>query len=213
MTAQPSESRHWPLDRLVPFADSGSDNTDWVLDLSAVARFGLRGPGTAAWLTSQGYSLPTAINRVEQALGMRIARLGQDEVLILPTDPPDVVALSDLRRAWVSAECAKGYDAYRDEGWCWLRLTGPGINDALSLLTAADTRAAAFPPGGVLQTRAMHLDTVLLRGGSEAAVDLFFDVSSSEYALAYFQHALPEFRFGRMAVQPEATGTLDHVRQ
>ncbi|WP_163271862.1 hypothetical protein [Chelativorans alearense] len=199
MTAQLASHRHWPLNRLPALTGALEPGADMVFDLSPLPRFGLRGSGTAAWLKAQGVTLPDIVNKVAESDRLRIARLGQDEALVLPASPSDGAALKSLRDAWEAAEGVKGYDAYRDEGWCWLRLTGRGTRDALPLLTAADTRERAFPVGSVLQTRAMHLDAVLLCGSDATQVDMFFDVASSDYAAAFLADVLPRHRLVRAA--------------
>ncbi|WP_159587694.1 hypothetical protein [Chelativorans xinjiangense] len=199
MTAQLASHRHWPLNRLPLLTGAPELGADIVTDMSPLPRFGLRGSGTAAWLKAQGVPLPDMVNQVAEGDGLLIARLGRDEALMLPASPSDGAALKALRDAWEAAEGVKGYDAYRDEGWCWLRLTGPGTRDALRLLTAVDTRERAFPVGGVLQTRAMHLDAVLLRGSDDTQVDMFFDVASSDYVAAFLADVLPGHRLVRAA--------------
>ncbi|WP_068298590.1 hypothetical protein [Pararhodobacter sp. CCB-MM2] len=188
-------ARHWPL-AFLPLIDPATPG-DLFLDLSAQPRFGLRGPGTGDWLTARGLALPE-VNRTTTTQGLRIARLGSDEVLVLPATS-DATPLANLRRDWAQAECAKGFDAWRDEGWAWLRVTG--LEAVLPLLTAADTRDAAFPADGVLQTRALHMDVVMLRDG--ASVDLFFDVASSHYAADFLAAVLPGHRQGRVSAGRE----------
>ena len=53
-----------------------------LTDLTASPRFGLKGGGSAAWLTAHGVALP-AINRIGSHRGMRVLRLGNEDILLL----------------------------------------------------------------------------------------------------------------------------------
>lgn len=194
--------RNWPLDnRLPPLAAWPADGRDRMIDLSALPRFGLRGPGTSAWLTEQGCPLPPTIHQTAEADGMTVVRLGAEEVVLLPDPATGSPRLSQLRQGWAAATGPKGYDAWREESWCWLSLTGPGVAEALPLLTAIDTRPDVFGPGAVAQTRAMHMDAVLIRHdrGGQPGLDMLFDMASSDYAADFIADVLPGFEMGRLA--------------
>ena len=71
MNALAAPARTWPLDSRLPLLDAWpADGRDRMIDLSALPRFGLRGPGTAAWLSGQGCPLPGSIHEVAGAGGM-----------------------------------------------------------------------------------------------------------------------------------------------
>ncbi|WP_265516852.1 hypothetical protein [Nitratireductor luteus] len=199
MIANLAGPRQWPLDGLPVRSGPSDASADMVLDLSRLSRFGLRGTGTTAWMRAHGAPLPDTLNDSVEGDDLIVLRLGREEVLVLPRTLTGGASVDALRAAWDATEGAKGYDAYRDEGWCWLRLTGPGTAAALPLLTAADTRDHAFPVGSVLQTRAMHLDAVLLRG-REGQIDIFFDVASSHYARDFLADVLPGRRLARIDI-------------
>lgn len=202
MTAPIAPARIWPLDDRLPLlAAWPADGRDRMVDLSALPRFGLRGLGTSAWLAAQGCPLPETIHNATEEGGMTILRLGGDEVVILSDPLTGSSRLAQLRRDWGAAAGPKGYDAYREESWSWLSLTGPGVADALPLLTAADTRSHVFGPGAVVQTRAMHMDAVLFahRRGGQPGFDMLFDVASSDYVADFIADVLPGFEMGRLA--------------
>ncbi|TGV52334.1 hypothetical protein EN803_40220, partial [Mesorhizobium sp. M2D.F.Ca.ET.160.01.1.1] len=75
--------------RIYPFMPGGAaDGTKLVSgavalsDLIDKPRFGLKGGGSAAWLAAQGIPLP-AVNRMGEHRGMRVLRLGNEDILLL----------------------------------------------------------------------------------------------------------------------------------
>lgn len=207
MTAFADDLRSWPLDDLLEAAaELPRDSEDAITDLTGLARFGLRGKGTAAFAGTAGLPLPMHVNGSSAGAGYRLLRLGQDELLMLAEPEPEPgpggggVAIEELRSRWMEACGPKGFDAWREETWAWLSVSGPGALAALPLLTAADTRAAAFGPGAVLQTRAMNMDAVLFRsdwrGGP--SFDLLFDMASAAFARDLLCDVLPGFRWSRL---------------
>ncbi|WP_419904442.1 hypothetical protein [Kiloniella sp.] len=159
-----------------------------VLDCSKVERFGLRGQGTSRWLKDQSLPWPDQINSMSRmSSGAEIVRLGENEVLILEslTNPSDTVR--DLKRKWAEDKelDSKGFDAYREESWSWLNLSGPGALQAMKNLTTLDMRERSFSNLEVAQTRAAHLDAVIIRSDhfSSPAYNLFFDTASFEFVV------------------------------
>ncbi len=202
MTTLAAPARSWPLDRRLPLLPGWpKDGRNRLLDLSPLPRMGLRGPGTSAWLAAQGYPLPETIHQAAETDGMSILRFGGDEVLILSEPIARADRLAQLRQDWTAATRPKGFDAYREEGWCWLCLTGPAVIEALPMLTAIDTRPQVFGPGSVVQTRALHMDAVMFRSdrGGMPSVDILFDVASSGFAVDVIADVLPAFEMGRLA--------------
>src|SRR5690606_18604847 len=104
------------LPRLIA-APGATDNI--ILDCIGSARFGLRGPGTLDWLASEGLALPQQVNTaLTLPDGISVLRLGQQEVLLTAPVGGSGGRIKTLQKAWHhSALPARGYDAYRDEGW------------------------------------------------------------------------------------------------
>jgi sarcosine oxidase, subunit gamma len=125
-----------------------------LTDLTASPRFGLKGGGSAAWLTEHGVALP-AINRIGNHRGMRVLRLGNEDILLLAEDAGE--ALAELRSAWEGDSGPKGYSSWREEGWAWMRLSGPALAEAMSQLCALDLRADRFGADDIAQTRVGHI--------------------------------------------------------
>ncbi len=172
--------------RVVPLSDRGmaaecepllgGDGSVRLQDLTACARFGLKGPGADTWFASQG-DLPE-INRWTQRAGARLLRLGARDLMILaePDRPETVDAIRATWEAW-----GQGHSSWREETWASLRLTGPAVWDVAARLTAVDLRRKAFASDAILQTRFAHVDAVLLRASpaSDAGLDILFDIAAT----------------------------------
>ncbi|MBN9549888.1 MAG: hypothetical protein J0H31_13680 [Alphaproteobacteria bacterium] len=169
--------------RIYPFMPGGAaDGTKLVSgaivlsDLTSQPRFGLKGGGSAAWLAAQGIPLP-AVNRIGDHRGMRILRLGNEDVLLLAED--DAKTLAEVKAAWNAAAAPKGYSSWREEGWAWMQLSGPRLAEAMSSLCALDLRPQKFGADDIAQTRVGHIEAVTFR--SPAGFDILFDITASAY--------------------------------
>ena len=147
-----------------------------LTDLTASPRFGLKGGGSAAWLTAHGVALP-AINRIGSHRGMRVLRLGNEDILLLGEDAGE--ALAELRGAWESDSGPKGYSSWREEGWAWMRLSGSAVAEAMSQLCALDLRADKFRAEDIAQTRVGHIEALTFR--APGGFDVLFDITASAY--------------------------------
>ncbi|MFO1147461.1 MAG: hypothetical protein U1E62_03715 [Alsobacter sp.] len=151
-----------------------------LVDLTATPRFGLKGPGSAAWLAVQGLVLPD-VNRVADLPRARLLRLGGEDFLVAGEG---CEALAGL---WHAAEGPKGYWSWREEGWAWMRLAGPLAGEAMARLCAVDLRDGKAAADAVVQTRVAQLDAVVVRDGR--AFDLFFDIASTAFLVRAVRHA------------------------
>ncbi|WP_378923587.1 hypothetical protein [Mesorhizobium kowhaii] len=158
-----------------------------VFDCTQTERFGLRGPGTMDWLGSTGVSAPAAVNTtLTLPCGTSVLRLGQQEVLLAAPPGGSGARLRELRKAWQDSELpAKGYDAYRDEGWAWFVVSGPAAPALMRRISMADLRPESLKLAHLAQTRALHLDAVVARFDRFGAVsyDIFVDIASAPFAL------------------------------
>jgi sarcosine oxidase subunit gamma len=147
-----------------------------LTDLTALPRFGIKGPGSAAWLAAQGI-VPPAINRIGTHNGMLVLRFGGEDFLILAEMAAG--ALDALAAAWHAQSGARGYWSWREEGWAWMRLSGAGAAEAMARLCALDLRVGRFGDDEIAQTRVGHLEAVLLR--SDGGFDVLFDITATAY--------------------------------
>lgn len=184
--------------RLFPFAPGGAaadmplpHGRITLTDLSAKPRFGIKGPGTADWLTAQGLALP-AINHIGTHDGMRVLRLGTDDVLFLAEE--SAASLGRLTGRWREASGARGYSAWREEGWVWLRLSGADAGDLMARLCAVDLRPDRFAPDRIAQTRVASIEAVVT--ADRDGFDLLFDTALA----AFFVRALDTAEIARQAV-------------
>lgn len=147
-----------------------------LTDLTALPRFGLKGAGSADWLTRRGVSLPD-VNRCADHGGLRVLRLGREDILVTGEDDP--AALHAIAEAWHADAGAKGYWAWREEGWTWMRISGSGADAAMQSLCAVDLRTGRFASDAIAQTRVAHIEAVTLR--SPTGYDVFFDITASAF--------------------------------
>ncbi|MDX8439704.1 hypothetical protein [Mesorhizobium australafricanum] len=169
--------------RISPFMPGGAaDGTRLtsgavaLTDLTHKPRFGLKGGGSAAWFAAQGVTLP-AINRIGDHRGMRVLRLGSEDILLLADGAEETLA--EVKTAWQAAPAPKGYSSWREEGWAWMRLSGPRLAEAMSRLCALDLRAEKFGADDIAQTRVGHIEAVTFR--SPTGFDILFDITASAY--------------------------------
>lgn len=147
-----------------------------LTDLTARPRFGIKGPGSAKWLEAQGMSLPP-VNRIATQGGIRLLRLGAEDFLAVDDTAGNAVA--GLTAAWNANKGPRGYWSWREEVWCWMRLSGPLTEAVMARLCAFDLRVGRFGEDEVAQTRVAHLEAVLVRG--EGGFDVFFDIASAAF--------------------------------
>ncbi|BCM20135.1 hypothetical protein [Mesorhizobium sp. J8] len=145
-------------------------------DLTDRPRFGLKGGGSAAWLAARGIPLP-AVNRIGDHRGMRILRLGNEDILLLAESAAETLA--QVKTAWQTTAAPKGYSSWREEGWAWMRLSGPRLAEVMGALCALDLRPGKFGDDDIAQTRVGHIEAVTFR--SPAGFDILFDITASAY--------------------------------
>ncbi|MBZ9856417.1 hypothetical protein LB566_21645 [Mesorhizobium sp. CA13] len=170
-------SRTFPLSPDGSAAESALPKGRLTLsDLTARPRFGIKGPGSAGWLAAQGLALPP-VNGVATLGGIRLLRLGAEDFLAVDDGVGNAVA--KLTDAWQAADGARGYWSWREEGWSWMRLSGPLTEPVMARLCALDLRPDRFAADAIAQTRVAHVEAVLVRG--EGGFDIFFDIASTAY--------------------------------
>lgn len=191
-----------PVPRAFPFSPGGAAQevrltpgaSDPIVlsDLTALPRFGLKGPGSADWLAGQGLDLPR-INRIGQVGGLRLLRLGTENfVLLADSDGP---AIERLAGAWTADEGTRGYPSWCEEGWAWIRLFGPRLQEAMAKLCAVDLRPGRFGSEDVAQTRVAQIEAVIFRSHAidGPAFDILFEMTASAFFARAVHEAAREF--------------------
>lgn len=136
-----------------PLLPAGSAVT--LTDDSARRRAGFKGAGTTAWLESHGLALPADPNRIEQADGVTIARLGAEEYLLLADDAAAAETLAALESAFEKPDTAPRSTVTavpRESAQACLQMTGPGVPMLLARTCAADCAPLIAGTGTLMQT-------------------------------------------------------------
>lgn len=161
-----------------------------LADFTAHPRFGIKGPGSAAWLQAVLGPLPE-VNRTAVHGDARLVRLGGEDFLLTGAGS---VALAE---AWRAAAPPRGYWSWREEGWAWLQLGGPDAAAVMARLCAIDLRDERFPAGALAQTRVAHLEAIVVP--TDGRFDLFFDVASTGFMVRSIAAAADRAAQGRVS--------------
>lgn len=158
-----------------------------LLDLTAKARFGLKGRGSGDWLKSRGLQLPEQVNTmVSTKDALDVVRLGAEDFLVLVRPGAQPNSLLVLRKDWeADTGSPKGFNAWRDEVWAWFHISGRRVPAFLAKTCPVDLDVAHFQKWSVAQTRAAQTDCIIVRSDRIEApgFDLFFDIASSDFML------------------------------
>ena len=157
-----------------------------LTDLTPLPRFGLKGRGSAAWLEAQGRSLPH-INQIADG----VLRLGNEDLVVIKD-------ADDLRATWQAASAPKGYNAWREETWAWMHLSGPRLDDLMAKICPVDLSSAAFPEGTIAQTRVGYVEAITWRHTYEGrpGFAVFFDIAATAFFANAVATAAREFSEG-----------------
>lgn len=142
-----------------------------LADLSVRPRAGFRGPGSVAWLQSQGIEVRAEPNRAfVRPDGSLVAMLSRSETLILGA-------------AAASPEAGtRCYALPRRDSHYWFMVAGAAAPELFSHLCSVDLRPAAFPIGAVAQTMLARTSAVIIRGDAD---DLSYHVLGDSAFAAY----------------------------
>lgn len=185
-----------------PAAERVALDTLAFIDLSALPRCGLKNEGTPQWLASRGVVVPDVANRAaRQADGGLCARLGGTDILVTSDPFGYGTRPRQLLVDWAAdPERPKGWDAHREDGFCWFFLIGSRAPDFWSRVCSVDMRPAIFRDLQIAQTRIFGLGGIIVRAdiGGLLGYNLFFDIASSDYLIHCVLAVMAEFG-GRMA--------------
>jgi sarcosine oxidase subunit gamma len=171
-----------------------------LIDLSALARIGIRGSSAAEALRERGYHLPEVPNRCQaQDNGRRVARLSPTEYLLLAGMPEAGPGPIDAADDWLADDWLEGvpgcYALPRQDSHAWLALTGEHATAVMAKLCAVDLDAAAFPEGHIAQTSVARIDTIVIRDrlGATPCLHLLVDSAAASYLWPALLDAMQEF--------------------
>lgn len=183
-----------------PAAEAAARGRMGLADLSPCARTGVKGAGTAEWLSGQGLVLPEASNQAtRQGGGLLAARLAPTELLLLDAALGDGAAVRGLEAAWqaepLPPATPRGFPVPRADSHAWLRVTGSQAPAMFAKLCGVDLRAHQFADLAIAQTQIARISAIVIRddlaGGP--AYHLLCDSASAAYLWACLIDAMAEF--------------------
>lgn len=162
-------------------------------DCTHVARAGLKGRGSAAWLARQGVAVPAAPNRAARdASGCIVARLGNEDFLVIGTHTTHSERPAQLMAHWQQEHDAGtrdiGFPTPKQYSHVLLHLTGERAPDLLAALCAVDLRLGYFADDAVAQTMAAGIVATFLRCDLDGRTGYLILVDTS--LALYFWEAL-----------------------
>lgn len=174
-----------------------------LTDLSVVARSGFKGAGTMDWLAGQGLALPEESNRaLRQEDGNLLARLSENEALILADLEEGEAALAALDEAWLggceAGEGPQGYPLPRRDSHAWFLVTGERAAAMFAKICGVDLRPDRFGNGSIAQTSVARANAAVVRDdqGDTLAYHLLIDSASADFFLDAVLDAMAEFDGG-----------------
>ena len=165
-----------------------------IKDVSALSRYGVKGPQAAKWLAVHGVSIPAAANTwilSEQAMVMR---LGASEFLIEDQEGGATCAKldADVVRASGVYKVPRADAAYS--------LAGSQVLNLLSELCPLDLTETALAENEVMMTQVAGISAIVLRLtiNSETVYRLWCDGTYGEYMLHTLTEISHELNSGAM---------------
>jgi sarcosine oxidase subunit gamma len=174
-----------------------------LTDLSTLPRTGFKGPGAPTWVGQQGPQLPGNPNRASlHTDGSLLARLSQEELLVLSDLQLNTSLVSELQQNW-SLDSAEGvYLLPRADSHCWFALTGRYAAETFSKVCGVDLRDQKFGPGDIAQTSLARVNAIIIRNdlGTTPCFYILSDVSSAEFLWTCLLDAMLEFSGGAVGM-------------
>lgn len=183
-----------------------------LCDLSLLPRTGLKGRGAADFLASLIAALPQMPNKALVTRdGSVVARLSNEEFLILGSLDFDPQVVSDIEAATSSASDKAAYLLPRADSHCLFALIGAAAADALAKLCAVDLRVRKFPPGSIAQTSIARVNGIIISSefGPQPGFFILCDTASSEYLWSSIIAAIDAY--GGSAVGLQSVTSTDRI--
>jgi len=159
-----------------------------LCDLSALARLGIKGPGTPTWVCEQHVQVPNASNQASrQPDGALVARLAPNEIMVLSDLNQQSALTRTLTASWNAADdppaTPRGFLVPRQDTHVWFMMLGREASSTLAKLCAVDLRARAFEPLNVAQTSIARVNAIVIRDdlGGIPAFHLLADYACADY--------------------------------
>ena len=180
-----------------------------LADLSPLPRTGFKGRATPDWLADNSVLIPERPNRARrQDDGTNVARLSNDEHLVLSDLGGEARLVSELDAAWELEPGRLCYRMPRADTHAWFALTGECAAQMLSKVCGVDARPDRFANGDIAQTSIARINGVLLRHdqGETLGYYVLADSASADFLWPCLLDAMTEF--GGAAVGLDALWAL-----
>ncbi len=164
-----------------------------LMDLSPLARTGVKGPNALACLEEQGWPVPARNNAASPtSAGGLVLRLGDREALVLP---PIGGGDADIRGLDAAIPGAGAWHVPRRDSHAWFALRGADAVDCLAKLCGVDLRERSFEPGAIAQTSVARITAVVCRdpGSTTPMFHLLADSASAIWFWDALLDAMQEF--------------------
>lgn len=177
-----------------------------LLDLTPLARTGLRGNNAAAQLQNNGWPVPAQPNQLAQtAAGELVLRLSPREFWVLGALADNGAAIDVLNDALNAAERpdAGCYPLFCRDSHAWLLLTGEHCAAVMAKLCGVDLRASAFAEGSIAQTSVARINAIIASHtvNGVAAFSILCDSGYLSYLWDVLLDAMDEFGGAPVGIQ------------
>ena len=182
-----------PLDHLDVTVMKNGNST--LRDCSHLARVGFRGRHVAGYLQQRGFTLPEQPNQaLWQADGTLVARLSQNEYLLMSSSAASRQRIQQLEQSWQLSELAC-YLLPRQDTHAWLSLHGTHLAEIMAKLCAVDLSAEPFAAGAIAQTSVARANALVINASQEEEAQfwLLVDFSMANYFWDVLLDASAEF--------------------
>ena len=176
--------------------ETGQARNLGIADLSSLARIGFKGAETIAWLRNQGVEIGDRNNEGWlQPGGELVARLADNEVLILGDLGAEGKLCERLGHGWSFDTAPRCYPVPRGESYAWVVVSGQNASAMLAKLCGVDLRPGKFAQRAVAQTSLARMTVIVIRHdlGATPAFCLLFDSASADYLWSCLRDAMSEF--------------------
>ena len=184
-----------------------SDNSELIqVSLSALPRTGFKGRSANQWLSQQGVVLPDSANAASlQADNSLVARLSNEESLILSAHDENSGLVSDLDCSWSLDDCDGCYQLPRMHSHDWIALAGSQVPSLLAKLCGVDMRPQQFSNHSIAQTSLARVNVICIRHDIDDlfCIYLLADSSFGEYLNECLFDAMQEFNGRTLERFPE----------
>ena len=171
-----------------------------LADVSAISRIGFKGKGAYNWLLQQNINLPDKVNTARpQSNGCLVARLDQEEFLILDNYIHYIDTVNSLQESWSNhggkGGQTKGFIVPRQDSHACFLISGADSTELFTRLCAVDFRPHKFNNHHIAQTSLARVCVVIMRHDLEHLLSFIILVDSTfaEYLWMVLVEAMQEF--------------------